>query len=168
METKLKLGGIFTYEHVRDGVVIDTWEEPNLVVDEGLTYALGNAFDGSTASIANWYIGLFTGNYTPVNTVTAATIASASTETTTQYSETNRPAWVEAGVAALSIGNTASPAVFTFTPASTDVYGAFLISSDVKGGTAGTLAAASRFSALRTMLASDLLNVTYTLTAASA
>ena len=36
MENKLIVAGYFNYEHVRDGKVIDSWQEPNLVVDEGL------------------------------------------------------------------------------------------------------------------------------------
>lgn len=167
MEQKLKLGGVFSFEHVRDGKVIDKWEQDNIVVDEGLSYTLGVAFDGATSALANWYIGLFKGNYTPVNTDTGANIAANSTESTTEYSEAGRVAWVEAGVSANAIGNAASVAVFTFTAPSTPIYGALLISDSTKGGTAGTLAAASRFSALRTMLASDKLNVTYTLTASS-
>ena len=168
MNTELKLGGIFTYEHIRNGKVIDTWQEKNLVVDEGLEYVLGNAFDGVTSSIGAWYVGLFTGNFTPLSTTTAASIATDSTETTTQYSEATRPAWVEANVISKARGNSASPAVFTFTPASTPVYGAFLVSDSSKGGTSGVLAAASRFASLRTMLAADVLNVTYNINVAAA
>jgi len=168
MKTKLKLGGTFTFEHIRDGKVIDVWEEDNLVVDEGLEYSLGVAFDGSTAPVTAWYVGLFTGNYTPTASDTAATFPAAANETTAQYSEGLRPAWVEAGVSSKTIGNTASTAVFTFVPASTFVYGSFLASDASKGGTSGILAAASRFSTVRTMLASDILNVSYSLSVAAA
>lgn len=167
MKNKFTLGGTFSYELVRNGIIVDAWEDPNIVVDEGLTYALATSFDGTTAQLPNWYIGLFTGNYTPVNTDTASSIASNSTETTTQYDEVTRPSWVEAGVATNAIGNVASPAVFTFGVATTNVYGAFLISDATKGGALGTLAAASRFGSLRVMLDTDVLNVTYTLTASS-
>lgn len=167
MNTELKLGGTFTFEQVRDGEVIDTWDQDNLVVNEGLDYTLAVSFDGATASLANWYVALFTGNYTPLSTDTAANIAGNSTETTTQYSEATRPAWVEAGVTSQTIGNTANPAVFTFTTASTLVYGSFLVSDSVKGGTSGILAAAARFTSVRTMLASDVLNVSYSLSVSS-
>jgi len=167
MKQKLKLAGVFHFQHVRNGQVIDTWQEDNIVVDEGLTYALGNSFDGVTASIASWFIALFSGNYTPVNTDTAANIAGNSTEATTAYSEPSRVDWIQAGVTANLIGNDASPAAFTFVDPTTNIYGAFLISNNTKGGTSGTLAAASRFSALRVMLADDVLHVTYALTPAS-
>ena len=167
MKQKLKLAGIFTFEHIRNGKVIDTWNQDNLVVDEGLEYVLGNAFDGVTGSLTNWFVGLYSGNYTPVNTDTAANIAANATETTTAYSEVARPAWAQGGVVGNSIGNASSPAVFTFVDASTLVYGAMLISSDVKNGTGGVLAAAARFSSVRTMLASDVLNVSYSVSASS-
>ena len=163
----LKVGGVFTFEHIRGGKVIASWEEDNIVVDEGLTYLLGNALDGATITLNNWYLGLFTGNYTPVNTDTSANIAANSTETTAQYSEPNRVDWIEAGVSAKAIGNDASPAVFTFTDPTTNVYGAFLISENTKGGTTGVLLSASKFTSLRVMLATDVLNVKYTITASS-
>lgn len=166
-QTELNIGGIFTYEQVRDGKVIDTWTEENKVVDEGLTYVLANALDGSTPSITNWYIGLFKNNYTVLNTTAASNIVADANESQTDYSETGRPAWVEAGVSALSITNSASNATYTFTAVSTLIYGAFLISNATKGATTGTLLAASQFGASRTMLQADILNVTYTVNIAS-
>lgn len=174
---KLGIGGVYTFEHIRGGKVIDnkvvggevidTWSEKNIVVDEGLAYILGVAFDGSTSALTSWYIGLFSGNYTPVNTTTAANITANATEITTAYSEATRVAWVEAGVTARLIGNAASPALFTFTAATTNVYGAFLASASAKGATTGTLSSAKRFAALKTMLITDILSVTYEITATS-
>lgn len=168
MKTELKLGGTFHFEHIRDGKVIDEWDESNLVVDEGLTYILGNALDGTTASLANWYIGIYGNDYTPQNVLTAATVSATAGELTTEYSEATRAPWVEAGVSNKAIGNDASAAAFTFTPASTNVYGAFLISDSGKGATTGTLCAAARFSSLRVMLITDILNVTYSIAVAAA
>lgn len=164
---KLKTAGYFTYEHIRNGEVIDTWQEPNLVVDEGINYALDAAFSGGTP-ITTWYIGLFKNNYTPVAGNVAASFPNegVANEANTEYDEATRPAWTEAGVTAKVISNTASPAVFTFNTAVT-IYGAFLVSTNTKGGTSGTLAAASKFTASRAMLNADVLNVTYTLTGSS-
>ncbi|UOF79364.1 hypothetical protein [Caudoviricetes sp.] len=165
--TTMKVGGVFTYEHVRDGEVIDTWVEPNLVVDEGLNYILDSAMSGAT-TLTTWYISLFKNNYTPIFSDTAAAFpgAGVANEATTEYTEANRPTWVEAGVTSKTITNTLSPAVFTFgTPIT--IYGAFLVSTNVKGGTTGKLAAASKFTSSRAMLANDVLNVTYTLTISS-
>ena len=163
-----KIGGTFSYEHIRDGEVIDKWEEPNIVVDEGLEYALDSAFSAGT-QITAWYIGLFKNNYTPIAGNVAATFwgAGVANEVTTEYSESTRPAWTEAGVTSKTLTNSASVAVFTFaSPVS--VYGAGLVSTNTKGGTSGKLAAASKFSSVRSMLASDVLNVTYSLTIATA
>lgn len=167
MKQKLKVGGIFTYEHIRDGKVIDTWKESNIVVDEGLNYILGAGM-AATTPITTWYIGVFKNNYTPLSTDTAALFpgAGVAAEATTEYTESVRPTWTTAGVSSKSITNTASPAVFTFnTPVS--IYGGFLASSSVKGGLTGKLAAAAKFSSVRSMLSADVLNVTYTLTVSS-
>jgi len=166
-DLKLKIGGIFTCEHVRDGKVIDTWQEPNLVVDEGLNYALDAAFSGGTP-ITTWYVGLFKNNYTPIAANVAATFpgAGVANEATTEYSEATRPTWTEAGVVTKTITNSATPAVFTFASGIT-IYGAFLVSTSTKGGTTGKLGAASKFASARVMLTADVLNVTYTLTISS-
>jgi hypothetical protein len=164
---EIKTGGIFTYEHVRDGKIIDTWKEPNIVVDEGLNYALAAAFTGGT-TLASWYIGVFKNNYTPQAADVIATFPGigVANESTTEYNETVRPTWTQAGVSAKTVTNSASPAVFTFNT-TVSIYGGFLASSSVKGGLTGKLAAASKFSSVRSMLAADVLNVTYTLTTSS-
>ena len=58
------LGGVFKGQHIRDGKVIDEWEDPNLVVNEGLNHVLNTVFHGGTP-ITTWYLGIFEGNYTP-------------------------------------------------------------------------------------------------------
>ena len=47
-------------------------------------------------------------------------------------------------------------------------YGAFMASINTLGGTTGTLLAASKFASVRNLLATDVLNITYTLTIADA
>lgn len=164
---KFQLAGVYTFEHIRDGQVIDSWDDTNIVVDEGLNYILDAAFSAGTPLTA-WYVGLFKNNYTPVYNNVASTFAGAgvANEVTSEYSEGTRPLWVDAGAAAKTITNTASPAVFTFGTGVT-VYGAFLISNSTKGGLTGTLASASKFSTSRVMLTGDKLNVTYSLTVSS-
>ena len=163
----LKIGGVFTYNHIRDGEVIDTWQEPNIVVDEGLNYTLDSAFSAATP-ITAWYIALFQNNYTPIAANVAATFfgAGVANEVTTAYNEATRPAWTEAGVSAKTITNSASPATFTFNTTAS-VYGAALVSTNTKAGGTGKLAAASKFGSVRSMLSLDVLTVTYTLTVSS-
>jgi len=166
-EKEIKIGGVFTYSQIRDGEVIDTWEEPNIVVNEGLNYTLDSAFSAGTP-ITAWYIGLFKNNYTPQASDVASTFPGigVANEATTEYSQSTRVAWVEAGVTSQVITNTASPAVFTFA-SPIAIYGAFLASVSTKASTSGKLAAASKFASVRNMLAADVLNVTYTLTISS-
>jgi hypothetical protein len=150
---------------IREGRVIDEWEDDNLVVNEGLNSLLGVYFNGST-QITTWYCGVFEGNYTPIATVTAATIASASTECTA-YASATRPEWIEAAPSAQSITNSASRASFVFNATKT-IYGAFLVSTSTKSGTSGTLFSAARFSSSKSVVNLDELLLTYTFTAASA
>ncbi len=164
-DSSFAAGGVFEFELVRDGKVIDKWSDHNLVTNEGLNDLL-QVYLGNGTQKPTWYVGLFEGNYTPLATVTAATVASAATECTA-YDEATRPEWVEAAAASQSISNTASKATFTINATKT-VYGAFLVSSNTKGGVAGALFAITRFTTARSVLATDQLLITYTVQAASA
>jgi len=73
-----KVGGYFTFEAIRDGKTLWVEKSDNIVCNEGLDYLLNVAVDGATQKLS-WYVGLFSGNYTPIAGVTAATISSAST-----------------------------------------------------------------------------------------
>jgi hypothetical protein len=158
------VGGVFTFQQIRDGKVIDEWEEKNLVVNEGLNHLLDATLHGATQE-ASWFIGIFEGNYTPVTTDNASNIAINATESTA-YTETTRPAWTEAAAAGQSITNSANKATFTINATKT-IYGAFLISDSTKSGTVGKLFAASKFSVSRSVVTDDQLLVTYTVSAAT-
>jgi hypothetical protein len=160
----LRVAGLWTGEIVRDGKIIDSWEQPNLVTNEGLNALLGIMFNGAT-QITTWYIAPFEGNYTPVAGVTAATITAASTECTA-YDEATRVAYVEAAPASQSITNSASKATFTFNATKT-IYGAFLVSASAKSATSGTLFSAARFGTSKSVVDDDQLLLTYTFTASS-
>lgn len=160
----LEVGGVFSLEHWRDGELIGVDETPNLVVNEGLNHILNVIFHGGT-QVATWYLGLFEGNYTPVATVTAATITSAATESTA-YDESTRQEYNEAAASGQSITNSANKATFTMN-ANKTIYGAFLVSSSTKSGTSGTLMAAARFGTAKTVADDDQLLLTYTFNASS-
>jgi hypothetical protein len=161
-KNKLKVNGKYDFIHMRDGKEIDRWSDDNIVVNEGLNHFLDVAFSNGTAT-STWFVGLFKNNFTPISTNVMATFpgVGVANESTTEYSEATRPTWVEPGPSAQSITNTASPAVFTFT-AATSIFGAFLSSSSVKGGTSGILASATKLAAARSMIIGDVLNVVYT------
>ena len=163
-DNRLRVGGVFSGEIVRDGQVIDAWECPNLVVDEGLNALLDIMFHGAT-QVGTWYLGLFEGNYTPVAGVTAATITAASTECVA-YNEATRVMFDEAAAAAKVTTNSASKATFTFNATKT-IYGAFLVSNSAKSGTTGTLFSAAQFGSPKAVVATDQLLLTYTFTASS-
>lgn len=164
----VKAGGYFTIEHIRDGEVIYTEDTKNIVVDEGLEHILDVALSNGSQNSA-WYIGIFKNNYTPIAGNVAATfpLSGTANEISTEIDETTRPAWTEAGVSSKTITNSASPAVFTANT-SVSVYGAFLVSTNTIGGTSGVLCAAAKFAAVRNLVSTDVLNVTYTLTIADA
>lgn len=163
-KNNLVLGGSFHGQHIRNGEVIDEWEDHNLVVNEGLNSLLGIMFNNQT-QIGTWYVGLFEGNYTPVATVTAATITAAATECTA-YDEAARVEYNEAAASAQSITNSANKATFTFNATKT-IYGAFLASASAKSATSGVLFSAARFSSSKAVVDDDQLLLTYTIGAAS-
>ena len=149
---------------IREGEIIDEFECENIVVNEGLN-ALLNVILGSASVLYPWYLGVFSGNYTPVASVGAATIASAATEFIS-YSGGVRPTFVPAAAASQSITNSASPASFSFT-AGAALYGAFLISSSTLNGTSGTLLSAAQFGSVKNVSSGDQLLLNYTFNAAS-
>ncbi len=158
------VAGKYHGQLIRGGRVIDEWEDSNLVVNEGLN-AMNNIIFNNATQIATWYLGLFEANYTPVATVTAATIASAATETTA-YASATRPEYVEVASASQVTTNAASRGSFVFNATKT-IYGAFLVSTSTKSGTAGTLFSASRFSASKNVVSGDELLLTYAFTSSS-
>ena len=161
---KITVKGAYHGQLIRDGEIIDDFEDENLVVNEGLNALLNIMFHNDT-QIATWNLGLFEGNYTPVAGVTAATMAGDSTECTA-YDESTRPAFDEDAAASQSITNSTNRATFTFN-ASKTVYGAFLISDGTKGGTNGTLFSAARFSSSKAVVSGDQLLLAYTFTASA-
>jgi len=154
----------YLVEHIRDGKVLHSQVSYNLVPVEGLVDILSVCFKSGTPK-ANWFIGLFEGNYTPVAGVTAATIAANATECTA-YDEATREAWVSGSIANEAVSNVASPAEFTMNATKT-VYGGFLISNSTKGGTLGVLMSVVRFSTARPVVNGDVLRITSGLTVVS-
>lgn len=156
--------GWYNGKIVRDGKVIDEWEDSNLVVTEGLNHILSIELAAGT-QITNWYLAPYEGNYTPVAGVTAATIAAASTECTA-YTSSTRVAWTPGAASGGVISNSGSPATFTFNATKT-IYGAFLISNSTKSATSGTLFSASLFSSSKSVVNLDQLILTYSFTLTS-
>ena len=161
MSSKVGIGGIFSYELRRKDGTVETWENHNLVVNQGLNHILDVVLH-ATAAVSPWYVGIYEGNYTPLATDTAATIVAASTECTA-YDEATRQEYVEAAASSQSTTNSASRATFTFNATKT-IYGAFLSSVSTKSATTGTLLAADKAATGKAVTSGDQLLVTYTLT----
>lgn len=162
----LTLEGHIKMEIVRNGVLIDTLETKNLIVNEGLNYALDLALATGDAATEDdtWYVAVLN-NYTPVAGTTMTNIGG---NEFTNYSEATRSAYT--GVrTSQTVSNTASKASFTINAASQTIYGAAIVSDSTKSGTSGTCFAAGLFGTARSGLESgDQVFITYDITAASA
>lgn len=164
-ESRLNIGGAFK---VNDhGGPIGLTIEPNLFVTQGLIQLLNSAFAGG-AQISNWYLALFSNDYTPVAGLTAAAFPGTAGEINAGITSATRPAWNRAAaVATPDVGNSGDEALFTYAAGGPyNVYGVALLSSSVKGGTGGVLAAASRFAVSRlNQIAGDKLGIEYIISA---
>lgn len=150
------------------------WEETieNLTTNVGLDEILEQVWKGSGYTAAH-YVGL---------TDSAPTVAAGDTmsshagwaefQTYTASSPNVRPTLTLGTVASQSVDNSASKASFVIDVASPDsqtIGGGFLTTDSTIGGTSGILMAVAAFSAGdKTLNGGDTLNVTVTLTAASA
>ena len=166
MKERSKAGGVFKII-CRDHSGNVKWEAEshNLVVNVGLQDMNTKYFTGSGYTAA-WYLGI----YGPAasNTPNANDTMSSHAGWTelTDYAQATRPqcTFGTASTADPSvISNSASPASFSIT-ASVTVGGAFLTTSNTKGGTTGVLFSASDFQSPgdRNVVNGDTLFVTYT------
>lgn len=151
-------------ECVRNGEVVWTDEGENLIVDTGLNDALDKWLKGSTYTAA-FYVGLTSS--TPTVAAGDTMASHAGWTEITDYSESVRQTLTLGTVSAKSVNNSSNKAVFTIN-GTTTVGGAFLTTNSTKGGTSGTLISAKAFTGgNRSVVSSDVLNVTVTVTASS-
>jgi hypothetical protein len=134
-------------------------EKKNLITTVGLNHILDTQFHADT-QVTTWYIGL-KGAGTPAAGDTMASHATWSE--ITDYSG-DRKEWTEGAAASGSMTN-ASSVDFSVTGTAT-IAGAFLNTAST--GTAGTLYGVVDFSSARSVISGDTLQVTVTVTAASA
>jgi hypothetical protein len=163
----LKVKNIYRFECFdRDGSLKWAEEIPNLTTNVGLNDILDKYFKGSGYS-ATFYVGL-------VDNASFSALAAADTMAShagwlesTAYSNANRPTLTLGTVASQSVDNSASKAVFNVN-ATAVIKGAFVVTNNTKGGTTGVLYGEAAFGSTRSVENGDTLNVTVTLTAASA
>jgi hypothetical protein len=146
-----------------DGTLKWLEEIENTVVDAGLDDLLDKYFKGSS-----YTAGFFVGLKNTGSVAASDTMASHGDwiENTT-YSNGTRPSLTLGAVAGQSVDNAAAKASFDIS-GTTTIFGAFVTTNATKGGTTGTLYGAADFASSRAVLSGDTLNVTVTLTAASA
>lgn len=125
-----------------NGEVIE-FTEYNLLPQDSIDFIAG-LIRASLTPIGSWYLGLFEANYVPTSSVKASDLPGVVGECVA-YAETSRPTWQHAYDSHSVIDNLASQATFTLTQ-DKRVYGAFIVSSNVKGGNTGTLLSIARFS----------------------
>jgi hypothetical protein len=162
MENNVK---ITQYYHIEcyDSLGNLKWEDgfKNLVTTVGLNHYLNSTLKNSAST--NWYAGL-KGTGAPN---ASDTMSSKGWSEITSYSESTRPAYTAGTPSAGSVSNTASKAVFSINNTAT-VVGAFLVDGNTKGGTTGILLGVGDFSASRSVINGDTINLTVTCTITSA
>jgi len=166
-----KATGLFEIKcHDKDGNLKWEAQSKNLVVNVGLQYMAGSALT-SVTQITSWFIGLYGAGAS--NTPAAGDTMSSHAGWTevVAYSNATRVAATFATATTANpsvVTNSASPATFNIN-GTTTVGGAFLTSSNTKGGTTGTLFSAADFGSPgdRSVVNSDTLSVTYTFSLAA-
>lgn len=142
-EQALPLGFVYTAEVVdANGNVTESQTCHNLIPQVGINHVVG-LIRGATTPIANWYVGVYEGNFVPTSGTTSANLQTDAQESVA-YSETTRPEWQDVYDGVQLISNLASRAEFTFTSPKR-IYGGFLTPNSAKGSNTGVLLSIARF-----------------------
>src|SRR5512139_2131824 len=139
----------YKIEAIRDGKLLWVEEFDNLVVDAGLNDSLDKHLKGSSYTAA-WYVGVTTSSPTFAAGDTMSGGHAGWTESTT-YDEANRPTLTLGTVSGKSVDNSASKAVFTIS-GSVTLGGAFVVTTNNKGGSTGILYGGGAFSQNRALV----------------
>lgn len=163
---KMGLAGCYTVELIRGGKVIHREVVPNGITDVGIDDLFSSGFQDAASKRTGWAIGLIdNAGFTAL--AAADTMAShAGWVESTAYDEATRVAWNPAAASGKSISNS-SARTFTLSATGT-IYGVFVSSNNTKGGTTGILFSTAAFSAPIPVNDDDTIQLTYTLTGASA
>ena len=158
-----KLGFNYTFDHYRNGKLIDTVAAENLLTDEGFAYILDAAIGGTQET--DFYVVIFEDDYTPT---AADTYAVPGYTECIAYDELTRQVFdrdvVAVALSVASLSNTANKASYTFSATKT-IYGAGVVAAiSTKGDDAGagTLISVAALGSgnEKSMLEGDVLKVT--------
>ena len=168
-ESGFRLQGIWTCDQYRDGYTVPAGgcmrETPNTFTTEGLSYLLRVMFwETSKAASLIWYLGIFDTNVTPaVGNVASTSLGAAGTYgaiQTAEVDETVVEPYTTVTTATASCTNAASKAEYTMAATRT-IYGAYLTDSSDMTSVAGILMSAKKFSTARSVIADDVLSISY-------
>lgn len=166
MAAGFAIGGVYTVTcHDAAGNLKWTEIAHNQVKNGGLDHMLGVVFKAGTA-VTTWYIGLITAGGT--TTTAGDTMASHAGWTEfVNYSGTDRIAWDE-GTPSGGVVTSTTTSDFTIDSGGGTVMGIFITSAQAQSpGNTGTLWSTADFATSQLVANSDVLKVTYTLTATS-
>lgn len=161
---RLKPGFEYLAQHIRNGIILSEEVVHNLVPLEGENYMLNASFRGAVQS-SLWYLGLYSGNYVPVSSVTAATLNAVASELTT-YDAVTRVLFNNVDSTLGTLSNVGTPAEFVSTFDAV-VYGGFMSSSAAKGSGSGLLGSVVRFAQPKNFNTGDVLRMLAGITLAS-
>lgn len=159
----IKLNGVYTVEHIRNGVTLSKKDHLNGVTNIGKDTIL-NVMFGAASQLTPWYLSFISlAGYTAL--AAADTMSShAGWVEFTGYSEATRPEWTE-GAAASQVVTNAVAISFNINATGT-IKGGFLTSENTKSGTTGILWGTALFSGDLSVTSGDIIKITYSVTAA--
>lgn len=125
-----------------DGTVASRDIQQNLIPTDGLDFLLRSPF-GDVSTVSRFYLGLYRGNYIPSPGAKSSDIPGNMLEFV-DYAESTRPEWRRAHTGPGSLDNIGDKAEYTVTQDRT-LYGAFLVSDNIKGEGNGLLLSCVRW-----------------------
>ena len=158
-------GCVYVAEVVRRKRVVSSTKAYNLMPEQGRNDILNAYFNRATQQ-AGWYFGVYEGNASPSDDLTADTWVSRLGECTA-YTPGTRPALVSSTAVSGETNNLASRAEMTFTAGKT-IYGAVMVSAAAKGSGAGVICSAVRFDTPQVLRTGDTLRLTASVNLVSA
>jgi hypothetical protein len=172
LESNLQVHANWFTEHFRGGKLLEANDQgSNLFTTEGMNFILNEVFNAGGACTGDLYVNIFDQNVTPAAGDTAsAKLGAAGTygelQATTEMDETARQAYTVAAASSANVTNTANKAVFTIAATRT-IYGGFIVTDSDPTSTAGKLICAKAFTASRSVVDDDVLNILISLTMTS-
>lgn len=154
------LNGKFIVTHLdKEGNVKGEHEFPNGIVTVGINHILETQFRAGTP-ITSWFVALINNaGFTAIPDADTMSSHSGWTELSA-YAAGTRPSWTAGAAAARAMTNSAT---VDFTMNATNVVkGIFITSSSTKDGTTGTLWSTATFASNASVVNSDVLKITYT------